>query len=109
LIYTTEAAIVRGFLKSILKNKWRSKTENPYVILYMQDTTTHLDWYFTAYDMGNDLLIGIVIPLNKRQKVRMEYVYLSCLDEHNMFYRTYSKKDRFKLTDLYPNVDMSAI
>lgn len=96
MIYTENASIVRGFLKNIMKNSWRSK-QNKYVILYLMDHTTGVDYLITGYDKKNDLMIGAVDPPKKQGEYSVEYTFLSSLYNHHMSYETYSKKKRYTL------------
>lgn len=107
MIYTKEAAIIRGFINNILKEKWRSKNNNSYVILYIQDVTTNIDWYITSYDKDNDLMIGVASQGNNME--RKEYLFLDSLDGHSLFYRTYPKNNCYTIIDLYPNIKNTSI
>lgn len=107
MIYTNEAAIIRGFINNILKERWRSKIDNPYVILYIQDVTTNIDWYITSYDKDNDLMTGVA-GLDDKRAIMKQFL-LNSLDGHNLFYRTYSKSNCYKIIDLYPNIKITTI
>ena len=75
--------------------------ENDYAVLYVQDVTTGTDYYIFSYDRWTCEFWALTDPLRDMYFLDFEFIHITELKDHLLFYKLYKKSQRPYYEQIY--------
>ena len=95
--YTIKSSVLFAFLEAYVPEEQDPEENVTDIFLYVQDSTTAIDFYILQYSSQYGDMLALVDPIFDPLVLDLELVNIDSLDTHRLFIKVFKKKSPLNL------------